>query len=118
MPDLPVSIVDDDAAVRLSLAAVLEAAGYSARLYGTGEGFLAAGGEPTRFVILDLHLPDIDGLEVLRRYRAGSVPAPVVMISGGADPGRRARAKAGGAVDLLAKPIAQERLLEMIGRAG
>ena len=65
-----ITIVDDDEAVRHSLQALLEAAGFSVAIFESGEDFLAAGAE-TACVILDLHLPGLDGGQVRSADYAG-----------------------------------------------
>lgn len=119
-----ITIVDDDEAVRHSLQALLESAGLSVEVYPTGEDFLAgadgmareaAGG--TSCLILDLHLPGLDGIEILERLRDAGATIPVILISARFDPATRARAARAGALVLLEKPLREGALLDSIERA-
>lgn len=111
-----ITIVDDDEAVRHSLQALLEAAGFSVAIFESGEDFLAAGAE-TACVILDLHLPGLDGVETMRRLHGGGAATPVILVSARLDPGARIRAARDGAVAVLQKPLQEGLLLECISRA-
>jgi FixJ family two-component response regulator len=118
-----ITIVDDDEAVRHSLQALLEAAGLSVDVYPTGEDFLAAAdaargaaGGPG-CLILDLHLPGLDGIEILERLRDAGATTPVILISARFDPSTRARAAQAGALALLEKPLRERALLDGIERA-
>jgi CheY-like chemotaxis protein len=71
-------------------------------------------------ILLDLNLPDMPGVEVLRRLRADPLTAttPVVVISGDAMPGQAERVRALGANDFVSKPFNLSRLLAVIDEAG
>jgi two-component system response regulator FixJ len=119
-----ITIVDDDEAVRHSLQALLESAGLSVEVYPTGEDFLAGSGdaagkaaEGTGCLILDLHLPGLDGIEILERLRSAGATIPVILISARFDPATRARAERAGALVLLEKPLREAALLGGIERA-
>ena len=118
-----ITIVDDDEAVRHSLQALLETAGLSVDVYPTGEDFLAAadaaGGAAggTGCLILDLHLPGLDGVQILERLRDAGATTPVILISARFDPSTRARAAQAGALALLEKPLRERALLDGIERA-
>jgi len=115
-----VTIVDDDEAVRHSLQALLEAAGLPVDAYPTGEDFLAAAAATTGdrgCVILDQHLPGLDGIEILERLRESGSRTPVILISARFDPPTRARAAQAGALVLLEKPLRERTLLDSIERA-
>jgi FixJ family two-component response regulator len=118
-----ITIVDDDEAVRHSLQALLEAAGLSVDVYPTGEDFLAAadaaGGAAggTGCLILDLHLPGLDGVQILERLRDAGDTTPVILISARFDPATRVRADRAGALVLLEKPLREAALLDGIERA-
>jgi FixJ family two-component response regulator len=115
-----ITIVDDDEAVRHSLQALLEAAGLSVETYPTGEDFLAAVPDAAGGVgclILDLHLPGLDGIEILERLRDAGAATPVILISARFDPATRARADRAGALVLLEKPLREAALLDGIERA-
>ena len=114
-----VHLVDDDDAVRASLAAVLEAAGYRTRRFDSGAAFLdAVQTGACACVVLDVKMPGLDGLEVQRRLRAqrGAAP-PVVMITGHGDIPMAVQAMREGAADFLEKPVSGGQLLASVTRA-
>jgi FixJ family two-component response regulator len=111
-----ITIVDDDEAVRHSLQALLEAAGLAVDVFPSGEDFLAAA-PTTTCVILDLHLPGLDGIETMRRLHRGGAATPVILISARLDPGARTRATLAGAAAVVEKPLHERRLLDCINRA-
>ena len=79
-----VLIIDDDTAVRDSLAAVMEAFGFRTRTAGNGfEGLEAIETEAPSAIITDLHMPEMDGFELLTALRCAKTSIPVVVISGG-----------------------------------
>src|SRR4030095_6619536 len=76
-------VVDDEAGVRASLAAVLRDEGYAVDAVDSGEAALdEVGGQPYDVLLLDIWLPGIDGLATLERLRERRVDAQVIMISG------------------------------------
>jgi DNA-binding response OmpR family regulator len=104
-------IVEDDEAIGRSLCQALEAAGYTVRWARTGAEAMASSG--MRLVILDLGLPDIDGLDVCRRLRATEPDVEIVILTA-----RRAEIDIvvgldAGADDYLVKPF---RLTELLAR--
>jgi CheY-like chemotaxis protein len=79
-----VLIVDDDPAVRDSLAAVMEAFGFRTQTAGNGvDGLEAVKLEAPSAIITDLHMPKMDGFEMLSALRRTSTGIPVIVISGG-----------------------------------
>lgn len=111
--DRPVLLVEDDDGIAAPLAAALRGAGYAVVRTATGEEALerAAGGVAA--VVLDLGLPDLDGVEVCRRLRHVAPGAPVLMLTA-----RRTEADVvvgldAGADDYVAKPF---RLAELLAR--
>jgi CheY-like chemotaxis protein len=79
-----VLIIDDDTAVRDSLAAVMEVFGFRTRTAGNGfEGLEAIATEAPSAIITDLHMPEMDGFELLTALRCAKTSIPVVVISGG-----------------------------------
>jgi two-component system response regulator FixJ len=110
-----ISIVDDDPAVRESLAALLEAHGFDVRVFESGEDYLGSDvAGAGRGLCLDVNLGGIDGFEVLRRLPRG-IGHPVVMMTGRIDEQMRAQAIKAGATALLEKPLRAEKLFAMIG---
>jgi two-component system, LuxR family, response regulator FixJ len=115
---LRVHVVDDDAAVRASVAAVLEAAGHAPIEHASGEAFLDAGAAGrAEVVLLDLVMPGRGGLDILSAMRAGGTDASVVMLSGHADVPLAVKAMQLGAADFIEKPADPERLLQAVAAA-
>ena len=118
MPGELIFVVDDDEAVRASLEALLETAGYRTALFGSGIAFLdfpdiGLGA----CVLLDVKMPGLDGLEVQRRLNDHGVTLPVVIVTGHGDIAMAVRAMRAGATDFLEKPVSRNRLLESVARA-
>jgi two-component system cell cycle response regulator len=112
-----VLIVDDVATNRIVMKVKLAAAGYRPTLAADGASCIAAAlRDMPDFILLDLMLPDMSGLEVLRRLRAEPSLryVPVVMFSASQDQAARAEAFRLGADEFLAKPIDDQTLLARI----
>jgi two-component system response regulator FixJ len=113
-----VFIVDDDAAVRDSLEALLLALGYETETFETGGAFLEACETVcSGCVLLDIRMPDINGLEVLARLHDRRPDLPVIMITGHGDVTMAVRAMKSGAVDFIEKPVREEALVESVEAA-
>jgi two-component system response regulator FixJ len=107
-----VYIVDDDAAMRESLLALVESAGWTARAFESGTEFLAACQPDWRgCVLLDVRMPGPSGLAVQAELAKRGVTLPIVFLTGHADVPMAVRALKAGAVDLLEKPVKGEVLL-------
>lgn len=112
-----VHIVDDEDAVRSSLAALLEVHGFSTRVYESGEDFLArldplvAG-----CALVDLKMPGLDGLDVIRRMSESKVSLPVIMMTGFGEVAIAVKAMKSGAADFLEKPLDESELLAVLSR--
>jgi len=107
-------VIEDELAIRRFLRATLAQRGYDLAEAGTGEAGLALAAErPPDLVILDLGLPDLDGLEVLRRLRAW-LPAPIIVLSARGQERDKVAALDGGADDYLTKPFGVEELAARI----
>jgi two-component system nitrogen regulation response regulator NtrX len=113
-----VLVVDDEAGVRTSLAAILGDEGYAVETVGSGEEALAAL-ESRRYdvVLLDVWLPGADGLEVLRRIRGADSDLPVVVISGHGTIETAVKAVRLGAQDFVEKPLSLEKTLVTVRNA-
>lgn len=113
-----ICIVDDDEVVRDSMRAVLESRSYAVTDFASGADLLAFGASGgADCLVLDIHMPGMTGLDLLRELRARSVATPVILITGRSDAGIVAQAKALGAVALLDKPIGHAVLFDTIRRA-
>ena len=114
-------VVDDDDAVRASLRALLETAGYRTARFESGAAFLDSLDSldtcPGACVLLDVKMPGVDGLEVQRRLNDRGVMLPVVIVTGHGDIAMAVQAMRAGAVAFLEKPVSRNRLLEAITQA-
>ncbi|GIE74540.1 DNA-binding response regulator [Actinoplanes philippinensis] len=108
-------VVEDDAAVRDSLARTLRFQGYQVDTAGDGLAALdvVRAGEPDAMV-LDVSMPRMDGLETCRQLRAGGVVVPVLMLTARDSVGDRVAGLDAGADDYLVKPFALQELLARI----
>ena len=107
-------VVDDEAPIRRFLRVALEAEGYGVIEAGTArEGLAMAAREAPALVVLDLGLPDADGLSVLRDLRAWS-PVPVLILSVRADEGDKVEALDAGAQDYVVKPFGVKEFLARV----
>ncbi|QAY95790.1 DNA-binding response regulator [Methylovirgula ligni] len=110
-----VHLIDDDGAVRHSLAFVLTAAGHAVRVYESGSAFLAALQTlQPGCIVSDVRMPGVDGLELLRKLRELGVDMPVIIITGHADVPLAVGAMKAGASDFIEKPFDDETLLRAI----
>jgi DNA-binding response OmpR family regulator len=106
-----VLLVDDDAAIRRTVAAGLELEGFSVVPASGGRPALEAARRlRPAVVLLDLAMPDLDGLEVLRRLREGGDEVPVCVLSARDDVEDRVRGLQAGADDYVVKPFALEEV--------
>ena len=112
-----VLVVDDEAAMQRALRINLRARGYDVTTVPTGrEALTEAGRRPPDAVILDLGLPDVDGIEVIWGLRGWS-RAPVIVLSGRTGSGDKINALDAGADDYVTKPFAMEELLARLRAA-
>jgi two-component system KDP operon response regulator KdpE len=110
-------LVDDDRQLRRALHITLRAAGYELRVAATGTEALArAASEPPDIVILDLGLPDLDGVTVLEGLR-GWCAAPVIVLSARHEERAKVRALDAGADDYVTKPFGMGELLARLRAA-
>ena len=113
--DLVVSIVDDDVSVRRSTRRLLRSSGFRAEAFASAEEFLnSKSAAETACLILDLRMPDINGLELQRRLTQNGNPVPVIFLSAHASEEDERSALRAGAVQFLRKPISKEALLSGI----
>jgi DNA-binding response OmpR family regulator len=108
-------IVEDEARLASFLERGLRSNGYAPKVVSDGEAALRlADDRDFDLVILDLGLPDIDGMEVLRRIRARDLRVPVIILSARDDPGDRVAGLDAGSDDYVPKPFSLEELLARI----
>jgi two-component system, LuxR family, response regulator FixJ len=113
-----VHIVDDDEAVRQSLAFMLSTAGIPVRVYESATSFLA--GLPmlqAGCLITDVRMPDMTGLELLQQLRGKGIKLPVIVITGHGDIPLAVEAMKCGALDFIEKPFAEESILRAVRAA-
>lgn len=110
-----IAIVDDDASVRPSTLRLIRSFGYRAEAFGSGEEFL---GSPraaeTACLVLDVRMPGMDGLEVQRRLAEKGARIPIVFLTGRATDDEERRARLGGAVEFLRKPVSRATLVDVL----
>lgn len=118
MSDAVVHIVDDDAAVRDSIAFSLGTADLDTRTFESAIALLEAlpGIEPG-CIITDVRMPEMSGIELVRRLKQLHAPHPVIMITGHADVPLAIEAMKAGVVDFLEKPFEDDALLDAVRRA-
>jgi two-component system OmpR family response regulator len=105
-------VVEDDDAIREDLQRILAAAGFSVDAVGDGEAAWYQGDvEDYDAVVLDLGLPKLDGLSILRRWRAAGRAFPVIVVSARGDWTEKVEGIEAGADDYLAKPFQTEELI-------
>jgi two-component system, NtrC family, nitrogen regulation response regulator NtrX len=105
-------VVDDEAAIRDSLHMILEYEGYRVEEAGNGSQALSKVAERAPdAIVLDIKMPEMDGLELLKALRERGYDMPVLMISGHADVATAVEATRRGAFDFFEKPLQRERVL-------
>ena len=113
-----VLVVDDEHAIRESLRMILEYEGLEVEEASSGTQALAKLGESVAdAVLLDIKMPDMDGLTVLERLGERGVDVPIIMVSGHADIQTAVEATRLGAFDFIEKPLQRERVLVSLRRA-
>ncbi|HTQ33324.1 MAG TPA: response regulator FixJ [Stellaceae bacterium] len=113
-----VYIVDDDEAVRDSLAVLLEACGHHVRSFGLAREFLdAAAALPPGCLIADIRMPEMDGLELQQRLAERSLSFPTIVITGHGDVPLAVRAMKAGALDFIEKPFSTPAILASVETA-
>ncbi len=111
-------IVDDDEAVRDSLSMLIESAGMKSQTFGSCREFLAKRAPPQHScLLLDVHMPEMSGLQLLDEMAKRGIKLPVIVMTGQADVPLAVRAMKAGAVDFIEKPFTDELMLDAIQRA-
>jgi FixJ family two-component response regulator len=110
-----IAVVDDEGRVLKALDRLLRSAGMDVSTFGEGLQFLASlGTRQYDCVVLDLHMPEVNGFDVQARLGELGHALPVIIITGHDTPEACARARAGGAAAYLLKPVDERTLLNAI----
>jgi FixJ family two-component response regulator len=113
-----VFVVDDDISVRESVESLVQSAGWEPEVYASAQEFLS---RPRALgpscLILDVNLPDLNGLELQTHVVADRTDLPIIFITGYGDVPMTVRAMKGGAVEFLTKPFEDSALLAAIEQA-
>jgi len=113
-----VDVIDDDEAVRDSLALVLGSAGIAVRTHVSAAAFLAAlPKEPADCIVTDVRMPGVSGIDLLRELRALGLHTPVIVMTGHGDVPLAVEAMKLGALEFLEKPFDDRALLDGVARA-
>jgi two-component system response regulator FixJ len=113
-----IHIVDDEEAIRRSASFMLKTSGFAVETWPSGVAFLkeVRNAEPG-CILLDVRMPEMDGLEVQKMLSERGVTMPVVVLTGHGDVSVAVRAMKAGAIDFLEKPFEKATLLDAIERA-
>ena len=113
-----VHIVDDDDDVRESASLLLESAGYTVRAHASGVAFLDALDDTVpACILLDIHMPQMDGIEVQQQLVARGVTFPVIVLTGRGDVSTAVQAMKNGAFEFLEKPYLNDALMQAVSDA-
>jgi FixJ family two-component response regulator len=113
-----VFVVDDDVSVRESLEALIRWAGWQPETFGSARDFLSRPRDETpSCLVLDVELPDLNGLDLQERVATDRTDMPIIFITGHGDIPMSVRAMKAGAAEFLTKPFERDVLLNAIRRA-
>jgi two-component system response regulator FixJ len=113
-----IHVIDDDGAMRDSLAFLLDVNGFQARVYESANAFLGGiGNEAINCVISDIRMPGMNGIELVRKLKGQGAACAVILITGHGDVALAVEAMKAGAVDFIEKPFDDEALLGAIRAA-
>jgi FixJ family two-component response regulator len=113
-----VFIVDDDPDVCRAVGRLVRGAGYEVREFNSAHDFLVAHEpEPPGCLLLDLSMPDVDGLQLQQSLTASGCHRPIVFLSANGDVHNTVRAMKAGAVNFLTKPVDEDELMEALAEA-
>lgn len=113
-----ISVIDDDASVRVATNNLLMSRGYVVHSFASAEEFLASANlDETSCIIADIQMAAMSGLDLLANLRARGNDAPFIFITAFPDESIRARAMRAGAICFLAKPFAAPNLIRALDKA-
>ncbi len=111
-------IVDDDEDLRASLVDLIESAGLRAEAFASAKEFLDSYDSALEgCLVVDIHMPGMDGLELQNKLKAEGIGIPVIVITGCGDVPKAVKALKAGALDFIEKPFSGEAVLESIRNA-
>src|SRR5471030_2869665 len=117
MPESMVHVIDDDDDARDSLAFLLSTDDLTVETYANAQAFLTVARSVAGVVITDVRMPEIDGLELIRRLDAFDVALPIIVITGHADVPLAVEAMKAGVLDFIEKPYDDEVMLGAVRAA-
>ena len=112
-----IAVVDDDEALRDSLAWLLDSVGLATRAFADGEAFLAQAPDSFDVVLLDVRMPGLSGLQVQQRLNERGDRAPVIFMTGHGDVPMAVAALKSGAFDFIEKPFNHQQLIDAVQQA-
>lgn len=113
-----IHVIDDDAAMRDSLAFLLDVNGFQPEVSESANAFLGkALGNAPACVVSDIRMPGMNGIELVRKLKSEHIPCPVILITGHGDVALAVEAMKAGAVDFIEKPFDDAVLLDAIRAA-
>ncbi len=114
-PNLRVAIVDDDETVRRALRRLIASLAYTPVEFASGEAFLAELASTTfSCALIDLHMPDLNGIDVVVRMQRDGRDVRAIVITGGDEPKMRERCLKAGAAAYLIKPVERDTVFATI----
>ncbi len=113
-----IHIVDDEESVRSSLAFLLQIAGFDTRVYASAASLLARADRiEDGCIVTDLRMPEVNGVELLKRLREAGVTIPAIVVTGHADVQMAVEAIRRGAFDFIEKPFSDSTIIRSINQA-
>lgn len=109
-----ISVVDDDESVRKSIRRLLGSMGFEVKTYASALEFLNRGLQDHGCVLVDVRMPEMNGLDLQKRLAGAGVALPVIFMTAYEDPGVRAQAMQAGALAFLQKPFSNQSLMDAL----
>jgi FixJ family two-component response regulator len=111
-----VFVIDDDAVVRDSMCALLESRNFNVTAFASGPEYLQQKSNAD-CLLLDIHMPEMTGLELLQALRQRGNPVPAILMTGRREAETQAKASALGVIDVLDKPVTHAALFAALQKA-
>ena len=117
-PKPVIAVLDDEPELRKALRRLLTSRGFCVEEYANGTDLIAAiGSRPTDCILLDLHMPEVSGFDVLETFQSSHNHTPVIVITAHDEAGTAERVRSLGAQGYLKKPVDRDALLSAINAA-